>query len=63
MSWEIDSPEGQLQRSLSVEAPLLEASEGEGPMLPVDGLFKVGGILSLDGRDYPVQGFIRHVQR
>lgn len=63
MSWEIQSPEGDLTGSLTTLAPFLEVVEGEGPMLPVDALFQVAGTLTLDGRVFPVRGFIRHLQR
>jgi hypothetical protein len=62
-SWEIGSPEGELQGALSADALHLEAGEGDGPLLPVDGLFQVNGILSLEGADYPVRGLLRHIQR
>jgi len=63
MSWEIQSTEGDLVGSLTTVAPFLEVMEGEGPMLPVDALFQVAGTLTLGGEDFPVRGFIRHVQR
>jgi len=63
MSWEIQSTEGDLVGSLTTMAPFLEVMEGEGPMLPVDALFQVAGTLTLGGEDFPVRGFIRHVQR
>ena len=63
MRWEIQSPEGDLTGNLTTVAPFLEAGEGEGPMLPVDALFQVAGTLTLGGRDFPVRGFIRHLQR
>jgi hypothetical protein len=63
VQWEIQATEEEMTGSLTVVAPLLEAGEGEGPMLPVDGLFQVSGTLILDGREFPVQGFIRHSQR
>ena len=62
MGWDIRSPEGDLTGSLTTMAPFLEVMEGEGPMLPVDALFQVAGTLTLGGVDYPVQGFIRHLQ-
>jgi hypothetical protein len=61
--WEIRAPGNELGGSLTVVAPYLEVGEGEGPMLPVTGLFQVAGALILDGREFPVQGFIRHSQR
>lgn len=63
MSWEIQSPDGDLTGSLTTMAPFLEVVEGDGPMLPVNALFQVAGTLTLAGRDFPVQGFIRHLQR
>ncbi len=61
--WEVQAPEQEIEGTLEVVAPYLEAGEGEGPMLPVEGLFQVEGTLTLDGRDFPVRGFIRHSQR
>jgi hypothetical protein len=63
MSWEILSLEENLAGSLTAVTPFLEVLEGDGAMLPVDALFQVTGTLSLAGEDFPVQGFIRHVQR
>lgn len=63
MSWEIQSPASDLGGTLTAISPFLEAGEGEEPMLPVDALFQVSGTLSLNGRDFPVQGLIRHSQR
>ncbi len=63
MSWEIQSPDGDLTGDLTTIAPFLEVGEGDGPMLPVDALFQVAGTLTLAGRNFPVQGFIRHLQR
>lgn len=63
MSWEVRDPSGEIAGSLGTTSPFLEADEGDGPMLPMNALFVVTGNLVLDGRDYPVQGFIRHTQR
>jgi hypothetical protein len=63
MRWEIQSPEGDLTGNLTTVAPFLEAGEGEGPRLPVDALLQVAGTLTLGERDFPVRGFIRHLQR
>jgi hypothetical protein len=63
VSWEIRSNENDLGGSLTTLAPFLEALEGEGPVLPVEGLFQVVGTVSLDGLEFPVQGLIRHTQR
>lgn len=63
MSWEIRSPEGDLEGTLEAVAPFFEATEGEGPMLPVDALIEVTGNLTLGGEEFPVRGLIRHSQR
>jgi len=63
LGWEIQSPEESLSGTLVSTSPFLEALEGEGPMLPVVGLFQVSGTFILDGDEYPVYGFIRHTQR
>ncbi len=62
MSWEILSAEGDLEGTLAVLDPFLEAGEGEGPMLPVEALFPVSGTLTFGGGSYPVRGLIRHKQ-
>lgn len=61
--WALQSVEGDLQGTLESVAPFLEAVEGEGPVLPLEGLFQIAGSLALDGREFPVRGFIRHMQR
>ena len=63
MGWTIRSSEGDLTGNLTAMAPFLEVVEGEEPMLPVNALYQVAGTLSLGGRDFPVWGFIRHLQR
>jgi hypothetical protein len=63
MSWLIQSGSSQLQGVLNAVNPLLEAGVGEGPMLPVEALYQVTGTLTVDGREFPVHGLIRHQQR
>lgn len=63
MAWELLSADGQLSGSFTAVNPYLEEGEGEGPMLPVSALYQVSGTLVLDGREFPVQGLIRHHQR
>jgi hypothetical protein len=63
IAWDIQSREEDLAGTLTASTPFLEATEGEGAMLPVDGLFQVAGTLTLVGEEYPVRGFIRHRQR
>ena len=62
MSWTIQSQGGELGGSLNVVAPFLEAGEGEGPLLPVRGLFQIAGTVTLNGRSFPVRGLLRHKQ-
>ena len=47
---------------LTAESDFVEAQEGEGPILPLHALFQVSGTLTLDNRDFPVWGIIRHRQ-
>lgn len=63
MSWQIQSETSGVGGVLDAVNPLLEAGEGEGPILPLDALYQVSGTLILDGREFPVQGLIRHQQR
>ncbi len=61
-SWAIRTEEGDLDGQLTAVSPFLEAGEGDGPVLPVLGLFEVAGTLSFAGGNYPVRGIIRHSQ-
>jgi hypothetical protein len=63
MSWLIQSGSAQIEGVLEAVNPLLEAGVGEGPVLPVEALYQVTGTLTLDGREFPVHGLIRHQQR
>lgn len=63
MSWRIQSRANDVGGTLTAVSPFFQAGEGEGPVLPVEALYQVSGILSLDGREYPVQGLIHHTQR
>lgn len=47
---------------LEARASEFLAGEGEGPVLPVEGLNQVEGTLVLGDRSYPVHGFLRHAQ-
>lgn len=62
MSWTIRSEGGDLGGRLDVAAPFLEVGEGEGPVLPVRALFQIAGTVTLNGRSFPVRGFLRHKQ-
>ena len=62
MSWQIQSGSSEIGGFLDAVSPFLEVGEGEGPMLPVDALYQVSGTLTLEGREFPVRGLIRHQQ-
>ncbi len=61
-SWEIRSPDGQLTGILSSTASHLQVGEGVGPLLPVEGLFRVRGSLTIAGDSIVVRGIVRHIQ-
>ena len=61
--WLISTPDGDISAELDILSSELEAGRGEGPLLPVDGLFQVRGTMTLDGRrPVPVYGLVRHRQ-
>lgn len=62
-AWDLREPRRTLRGNLTAEAVSLEVGEGEGPILPVEGLLQVRGTVTLDGRHYPVRGILRHIQR
>ena len=55
-----DNPE--LAAELTVVSSHLSAGEGNGPLLPVDGLLRVAGELRIEGRVAQVAGVVRHRQ-
>jgi hypothetical protein len=62
VAWSVAAPDGEVTVELSAAGTHLEAGEGEGAQLPVQGLFGVVGTLSFEGGLYPVRGLLRHVQ-
>lgn len=61
--WSVTSPDGDLAAELDVLSSELEPGVGDGPLLPVDGLFRVEGTVTLNGRQtIPVYGLVRHRQ-
>lgn len=52
----------ELTGELWVISSLMEAGVGEGPLLPVTGLFRVGGEIDIEGQSAPVEGLARHRQ-
>ncbi|MSR21981.1 MAG: hypothetical protein EXR92_00235 [Gemmatimonadetes bacterium] len=61
--WGISSPGGEISGELVSVNSYLSAGEGEGPILPVSGLFGVTGTLRIQGNMVSVAGVVRHVQR
>lgn len=62
VAWTLRTPDGAVSGSLEARSSQLTAEEGEGPLLPVDGLYEVVGTLTLEGTEYPVHGLLRHTQ-
>ena len=60
--WEIRSPNGELTVTIANAGMDVRAAAGEGPILPVEGLFQVTGSVVLAGDSIEVWGLVRHVQ-
>ncbi len=61
--WSFATPAEELVGELEAESVHLMALEGEGPILPVEGLFQVHGHVRKNGDEIPVFGFIMHARR
>lgn len=62
VAWEIRSLDGQLTGTLTSLAAYLQVGPGDGPQLPVAGLFRVRGDLVISGDSIVVHGMVRHIQ-
>jgi hypothetical protein len=62
VSFTITADSDDLGGVLQVQAAQIQAGAGEGPLLPVDALFLVGGTLRIEGGSYPVRGLYRHTR-
>ncbi|HSG49189.1 MAG TPA: hypothetical protein VLA43_15320, partial [Longimicrobiales bacterium] len=62
VSFTLTSDEEGLSGELQVQSAQIQAGAGEGPLLPVDALFLVGGTLRVEGRSFPVRGLYRHTR-
>ncbi|MDT8367608.1 MAG: hypothetical protein RQ745_00250 [Longimicrobiales bacterium] len=62
VAWTLRTRDGGLSGTLQVDEGLLRAGEGEGPLLPVDGLLAVTGVVTIDGTARNVEGLLRHRQ-
>ncbi len=58
----VRSPASDLEAELQVLSFQLEVRAGPGPVLPVDGVMELAGMLRIGGRELPVQGVLRHRQ-
>jgi hypothetical protein len=63
VAWEIRSDDGNVEISLASTGMELRAVPGEGPLLPVEGLYQVSGPFVLAGDSLEVRGLVRHLQR
>ena len=63
MAWDLAGEDPPLSGHLDVVSSYMEPGEGEGPVLPVEALYHVQGTLRLEGREFPVRGFLHHLQR
>lgn len=62
VSWTLGGEGEEVSGSLQVRSTEIRAGDGPGPLLPVEALFAVAGTLSVEGRDYPVRGLLRHTR-
>lgn len=63
VAWRIESSDGELTGELQAVTSHLEALEGDGPLLPVDGLFLVQGTVRVAESEITGAGLLRHLQR
>lgn len=64
VTWSFRSAgEEPLEGVLTARSAEIQAGDGDGPVLPVDAFFAVDGTVTIEGRDYPVQGVVRHTRR
>ena len=63
VEWGLWSPDGEIELTLASAGMELRAEGGEGPILPVNGLYQVTGSVVLAGDSLEVRGLVRHVQR
>lgn len=63
VAWTIRSADGELDVTLRSTGMDLRAGIGDGPLLPVEGLYQVSGEIVIGGDSLQVRGFVHHVQR
>lgn len=60
--WSFSTPGGDMEGEFASTSSHLTAMPGEGPILPVMGLFQVEGTVRVLERDFTVKGLVRHQQ-
>lgn len=63
VAWTIRSIDGDMEVSLASTGMDLQAGVGEGPLLPINGLYQVAGLWIMSGDTLDIRGLVRHVQR
>jgi len=61
--WRFRSSDGGLAGEIESVSSDLEALAGEGPILPVLGVYEVAGQVTVGDEQVAVKGFVRHLQR
>ena len=61
--WRFRSSDGSLAGEVESVSSDLEALGGEGPILPVLGVYEVAGQVTVGDTRVAVKGFVRHLQR
>ncbi len=61
--WRFRSSDGELAGEVESVSSHLQAIEGEGPILPVLGVYEVAGWVAIGETRVAVKGFLRHFQR
>lgn len=61
--WQWASPDSTMIGVLRVRSSQMEAVEADDPILPVEAVFEVEGTVTIQDREFPVHGIVRHTQR
>lgn len=61
--WGFSSAAGEITGDIEAVSSHLIAGQGDGPLLPVLGFFEVAGTMRIEGEEFSVSGFVRHIQR
>ncbi len=61
--WRWTNSDSTLVGELRVRSAQMEAVEADDPILPVEAVFEVEGTVTIEDREFPVHGIVRHTQR